>query len=69
VCGGGGVVAASTNPSVADGQFWPSPAPGTCTSGATPERGGRAGMPSFGTISIASSMVAECVFMVAQCCA
>jgi hypothetical protein len=60
--GGVGVVDASADPSVADGQFWPLPAPGIFTSGATPGRGGRAGMPSFGTISIASAMVAECFF-------
>ncbi len=37
-----------------------SAAPGICTSGATPGKGGRAGMPSIGMISIALDMVAEC---------
>jgi hypothetical protein len=42
------------------GQFWPSPSPGVCTTGAMRWRGGRAGMPSFGVISITPSMVSEC---------
>ena len=46
--GGGGVVAVVLA------------VPGICTSGATPGKEGRAVMPSFGTISIASAMVAEC---------
>jgi hypothetical protein len=57
-----GVVAVLADPSVADGQFWPTPSPGACTTGATRGRGGRAGMPSFGAISIASAMVLECFF-------
>ena len=48
--------------SLADGLFWPSPSSGICTTGATGWRGGRAGIPSFGAISIASAMVSECFF-------
>jgi hypothetical protein len=47
-------------PALADGQFWPSPSPGTCRTGATRGRGGRAGMPLFDAISIALVMVLEC---------
>ena len=48
------------DPSLADGKFWSSPSPGICTTGATPGRGGRGGMPSSGPISIASAIVREC---------
>jgi hypothetical protein len=51
---GCGVAATATAiPALASGQFWPTPSPGACTYGATRGRGGRAGMPSFGAISIA----------------
>jgi hypothetical protein len=60
---GCGVAATATAiPALASGQFWPTPSPGACTTGATRGRGGRAGMPSFGAISIASAMVSECFF-------
>jgi hypothetical protein len=62
--GCGVTTSATAIPALADGQFWPSPSPGACRTGATRGRGGRAGMPSFGTISIASAMVAECFFFV-----
>jgi len=48
--------------SLADGLFWPSPSSGICTTGATDWRGGRAGIPSFLAVSIASAMVRGCVF-------
>ena len=52
---GCGVAATATAiPALASGQFWPTPSPGACTYGGTRGRGGRAGMPSFGAISIAS---------------
>jgi hypothetical protein len=58
---GCGVAATATAiPALASGQFWPTPSPGACTTGATRGRGGRAGMLSFGAISIASAMVSEC---------
>ena len=61
--GGVGVVEAPiADTSLADGLFWPSPSSGICTTGATGWRGGGAGMPSFGTISNTSAMVAECFF-------
>ena len=61
--GGVGVVEAPiADTSLADCLFWPSPSPSICTTGATSGRGGRAGMPPFGTISIASAMVTECFF-------
>ncbi len=52
--------AATAIPALADGQFWPSPFSGACRTGAMCERGGRAGMPLFDAISIASVMVLEC---------
>ncbi len=49
---GCGVAATTTAiPALASGQFWPTPSPGACTTGAMCGRGGRAGMPSFGAIS------------------
>jgi hypothetical protein len=58
---GCGVAATATAiPALASGQFWPTPSPGACTTGAMGRRGGRAGMPSFGAISIASAMVSDC---------
>ena len=64
ICWGGGGVeeAPITDTSLADGLFWPSPSSGICTTGATGWRGGRAGIPSFLMVSIASAMVRECVF-------
>ena len=61
-CRGCGVATAGTAiPALAaSGQFWPSPSPDACTTGATRRVGGRACMPSFGAISIASAMVPEC---------
>jgi hypothetical protein len=49
--------------SLADGLFWPSPLSGVCTTGATRWRGGRAGIPLFFVVSIASAMVQGCVFL------
>ena len=61
--GGVGVVEAPiADTSLADGLFWPSPSSGICTTGATRWRGGRAGIPSFLAVSIASAMVWGCVF-------
>ena len=61
--GGVGVVAAHiADTSLADGLFWPSPSSGICTTGATRWRGGRAGIPSFLAVSIASAMIWGCVF-------
>jgi len=58
---GCGVAATATAiPALASGQFWPTSLPGTCTTGAMGGRGGRAGMPLFGVISIALAMVSEC---------
>jgi hypothetical protein len=64
ICRGGfGVVEAPiADMSLADGLFWPSPSSGICTTGATRWRGGRAGIPSFLVVSIASAMVRGCVF-------
>ncbi len=43
--GGSGVSAcAAAVPVLPSGQTWPSPATGSCTSGATPRNGGREGM-------------------------
>jgi hypothetical protein len=42
---------------LASGQFWPSPVPGMCTSGAAPGRGGNLGMVLFKAISISFTMV------------
>ena len=52
-------VAATTMaiPALASGQACPSPARGVCMSGEAPGSGGRAGMMSFGAISVASAMV------------
>jgi hypothetical protein len=47
-------------PALADGQFLPSPLPGSCTAGATCGRGGGAGIPLFDVISTALVMVFEC---------
>jgi hypothetical protein len=58
--GCGVTTTATAIPALADGQFWPSPLPGACTTGATCGRGGRAGIPLFNTISIVSVMVLEC---------
>ena len=53
--GGFGVVEAPiADTSLADGLFWPSPSSGICTTGATRWRGGRAGIPLFLVVSIAS---------------
>ena len=58
---GCGVSACATAvPALPSGQIWPSPARGACTSGATPGRVGRAGMVSFGAISVMSAMVVSC---------
>ena len=68
---GCGVVAtAMAIPALPSGQIWPSPARGMCTSGATPRRGGRAGMVSFGAISVVSAMVVRVIWRVARltCC-
>ena len=56
ICWGGvGVVEAPiADTSLADGLFWPSPLSGICTTGATRWRGGRAGIPLFLVVSIAS---------------
>ena len=57
-----GVVYAKTAvPALASGQFWPSPLPGVCTSGAAPGRGGRVGMVLFGPISMSSAMVVRVI--------
>jgi len=66
--GGVGVVAASADPSVADGQFWPSPAPGTCTSGVTPGRGGGQGCLRLGQFPSRRPWLGSVFFMVAECC-
>ena len=68
---GCGVAATATAiPSLASGQVWPSPASGIFTSGEAPGSGGRAGMVSFGAISIASVMVVIVIWRVARltCC-
>ncbi len=63
--GGVGVEAtAAAIPALADGLFWPSPSPGTCTNGARLGRGGREGMPLFDAISISSAMVFSVVVRV-----
>jgi hypothetical protein len=56
------VVAATTAvPALASGQFWPSPLPGMCTSGAAPRRGGRVGIVLFVPISVLSAMVVRVI--------
>ena len=68
---GCGVSACATAvPALPSGQIWPSPERGACTSGATPGRGGRAGMVSFGAISVVSAMVVRVIWRVARltCC-
>ena len=60
-CRGCGVATAGTAiPALASGQFWPSPSPGACTTGAMRRVGGRACMPLFAAISIALAMVPKC---------
>ena len=68
---GCGVAATATAISVlASGQVCPSPVRGMCTSGEAPGSGGRAGMMSFGVISVASAMVVIVIWRVARliCC-
>ena len=48
--------------SLADGLFWPPPLSGVCTTGVMGWRGGRAGIPLFFAVSIASAMVGGCAF-------
>ncbi len=52
--------AGTTIPVLASGQFWPSPSPGACTTGATLQLGGRVCMPSFGATFTTLAMVPEC---------
>jgi hypothetical protein len=49
---------------LASGQFQPLPLPGTCTTGVTRGKGGRAGMPLFDVIAIESEVVLECFGLV-----
>ncbi len=67
-CRGCGVaITATAIPVLMSGQFLPSPVPGMCTSGAALGRGERAGIVSFGAISVMSAMVVSVFWRVREC--